>query len=109
MDLPPPPVLSAYFAADKAADATALAACFGPDAAVFDEHRLHAGREAVKAWLRETKTKYRYTAEFLRWTREDQTVNATVRVSGSLPGSPIELTYVFVLSDDRIASLEIHP
>jgi len=109
MDHPLPPVFTAYFAADAAADADALAACFRPDATVLDEGRRHAGPEAVKNWMQEAKAKYHYTAEPLRWTRQGQTVTVSVRVSGSFPGSPIELTYLFVLPGDRIASLEIHP
>ena len=45
---------------------------------------------------------------FVEATYQDAaTVTMPVRLTGSFPGSPIEVTYTFVLAGDRIASLEI--
>jgi len=40
-------------------------------------------------------------------SQEGQTVTLPARLSGNFPGSPVELTYTFVLDNGKIASLEI--
>ena len=107
MNLPLPPPLDVYFAADASADAQALAHCFLPDATVIDEGRETTGLEAIKAWMRESKSKYRYAAEPLSWSREGHKVTVPVRLEGDFPGSPLEVAFNFALSNEKIASLEI--
>jgi hypothetical protein len=41
-------------------------------------------------------------------SQDGETVLLTARLTGNFPGSPVELTYAFVLRDQRIVSLEIH-
>lgn len=104
-----PEPLSRYFAADRAADAARLAACFEPDGRVLDEARTHTGPAAVQAWMQAAKARYQHVAQPLRWTREGQVVTVVARVSGHFSGSPLELAHVFELRDGLIRSLEIHP
>jgi SnoaL-like domain len=103
-----PPVLDRYFAAQNAHDIEAMVACFAPNAAVRDEGRDIIGTQAVRAWKMETSEKYRITAEPIACRREDDYTVVTVKVSGSFPGSPANLTYHFGLSaDGLIGTLEV--
>jgi hypothetical protein len=82
MSLAFPGPVAAYFEAEKAADAQALARCFAEDGVVRDE----GGTSVV--------------------TRNGEIV-VTGRVSGNFPGSPVNLEHAFRVHGDKIASLEI--
>ncbi len=97
-----PPAVAAYF---RPGDTTVDA--FAEDAVVRDEGRVHQGRAAVVAWRAETAAKYDYVAEPLAAREEDGLLLVDSRVTGNFPGSPITLTYAFLLKDGLIASLEI--
>ena len=103
-----PPVLGRYFAAQNVHDIEAMVACFAPNAAVRDEGRDIIGTQAVRIWKMETSDKYRIAAEPIACRREDDYTVVTVKVSGSFPGSPANLTYRFGLSaDGLIGTLEV--
>ena len=102
-----PPVLAAYFGAEDAADVEVLERCFAADALVRDEGRVMRGLDAIKAWKSAARAKYKYRIEPLGASREGAVATVLARVTGSFPGSPIELTYTFGLVGDKIASLEI--
>jgi hypothetical protein len=83
-------------------------ACFAPNAAVRDEGRDIIGTQAVRVWKMETSDRYRIAAEPIACRREDDHTVVTVKVSGSFPGSPANLTYRFGLSaDGLIDTLEV--
>jgi hypothetical protein len=63
--------------------------------------------EHATTFGRDSKAKYQYSVEPLGVSRLGATVEVPVRLTGSFPGSPIEVTYDFVLARDKIASLEI--
>jgi hypothetical protein len=103
-----PEVLDRYFAAQNAHDIDAMVACFAANAAVRDEGRDIVGTEAIRAWKEETSAKYRISAAPLECRAGDGRTVVVVRVSGTFPGSPANLTYRFRLGDGgRIAALEI--
>lgn len=104
-DLPPP--IAAYFAAQKADDDLALAACFSPDALVHDEARDHQGREAIMAWRRETREKTPFTSKVLNWKPVADDFVVTVEVAGDFPNSPVRLDQRFTLVDGYISALDI--
>ena len=106
LDLPGP--IAAYFAADTEGG-EAVARCFTEDAVVKDEGRTHRGRAAIRQWKEEASTKYQYTSEPLACEPRDGTVVVTSRLTGTFPGSPVNLRFFFVLEGDKIASLEIIP
>ena len=106
LDLPGP--VAAYFAADKE-DGEALARCFTEDAVVKDEGRTHRGRAAIRQWKEDASTKYHYTSEPRACEQRDGTVVVTSRLTGTFPGSPVNLRFFFVLEGDAIASLEVMP
>lgn len=105
LDLPEP--VAAYLAADKANDSAMLALCFTTDARVHDEAHDYQGQAAIQAWKQESQAKYQYTVQPLTTSTAGQSVMLHARLTGSFPGSPTELDYLFTLSGDKIAALEI--
>jgi ketosteroid isomerase-like protein len=99
-----PDTLHRYFAAQNAHDIEAMVACFAPDAAVRDEGRDIVGIDAVRAWKIGTSAKYRITAEPLQSRTESGKTIVVVKVSGTFPGSPANLTYRFGMSADGLIS-----
>src|SRR5215470_2094369 len=106
LDLPGP--IAAYFAADTEGG-EAVARCFTENAVVKDEGRTHRGRAAIRQWKEDASTRYQYTSEPLACEQRDGTVVVTSRLTGTFPGSPVNLRFVFVLEGDAIASLEVIP
>ena len=106
LDLPGP--IAAYFAADTEGG-EAVARCFTEDAVVKDEGRTHRGRAAIRQWKEDASTRYQYTSEPLACEQKDGTVVVTSRLTGTFPGSPVNLRFFFVLEGDAIASLEVIP
>jgi SnoaL-like domain len=106
LDLPGP--IAAYFAADTEGG-EAVAQCFTEDAVVKDKGRTHRGRAAIRQWKEEASTRYQYTSEPLACEERDGTVVVTSRLTGTFPGSPVNLRFFFVLEGDQIASLEVMP
>ena len=104
LDLPGP--VAAYFAADTEGG-EAVARCFTGDAVVKDEGQTYRGRAAIRQWKEEASTRYQYTSEPLTCESREGTVVVTSRLTGTFPGSPVNLRFVFVLEGDQIASLEI--
>jgi len=103
-----PPPIKRYLRADAGDDEDLFSACFAADAEVRDEGRTLRGLNAIIAWRREAKQKYAHRVEPLTASQEGDKVLLTARLTGNFPGSPVELTYSFVLRADRIVSLEIH-
>ena len=104
INLPKP--IAAYFAAEKAGDAGALARCFASDGVVHDEGGS-TGRAAIERWNTTARAKYHHTVVPLSATDGDGAIVVLCRVAGEFPGSPVELRHVFRLDDETIASLEI--
>jgi hypothetical protein len=102
----PQPVVN-YLAAVKAKDPEIFALCFTDDALVHDEGRDHRGLNAIKAWMKETQTRYKYAIEPLDTWVSGNTVKLRARLTGDFPGSPVDLDFKFMLANDKIASLEI--
>ena len=105
IELPKP--VAAYFAAENAADAAALARCFASDGVVHDEGGSFTGRAAIEQWNVTARAKYHHTVMPLGATTRDGTVVVIGRVSGEFPGSPVELQHVFRLNGEEITWLEI--
>ncbi len=105
--LPLPAALTAYFAADRQNDSTAVAHCFVPQGVVVDEARTHVGRAAIAAWKADASARYRYQCEPLQLDTAGDRHVVTGRLTGNFPGSPIDLRYTFVLDGTAIARLEI--
>jgi hypothetical protein len=106
LDLPKP--IADYFTADKA-DGEAVSQCFTEDAVVKDEGHTYRGQTAIKQWKTGAAAKYQYTSEPFACETRGENVVVTSRLTGNLPGSPVDLRFCFELDGDKIASLEIIP
>lgn len=102
-----PAVVADYFNADNAHDADGVAACFGEDGEVRDEHERHQGHDAIRAWKRATGAKYAVTIAPLDCTPTARGCVIKGEVSGNFPGSPVVLGFDFQLAGAKIAALEI--
>ena len=103
-----PHILDRYFKAQNAHDIDAMVACFAPDAVVRDEGHTRTGTEAIRAWKIDTSTKYHITATPLESRAEGDKTIVVVKVAGTFPGSPANLTYRFgFAADGRIGALEV--
>ncbi|MBP2301803.1 nuclear transport factor 2 family protein [Azospirillum picis] len=103
LSLPKP--IAEYFAAD-AADGAALAECFAADAVVIDEARTHRGREAIARWKAAATAKYDYASEPVAIDGRGDRIAVTARLTGTFPGSPVNLRYAFTLAESQIAHPE---
>ena len=107
INLPGP--IAAYFAADKL-DGEALARCLTTDAVVKDEGKTYSGIAAIQRWKSETTSKYTYTSEPFRCEQRNDSTIVTSRLTGTFPGSPVDLRFFFRLDErGKISSLEIIP
>jgi hypothetical protein len=106
IELPEP--VTAYFAADKR-DGAAVARCFARDAVVTDEGQTHTGTTAIAGWKDAAAAKYSYTSEPVAVENTDGMTIVTCHLTGTFPGSPVDLRFFFRLERGRIASLKIVP
>ena len=102
-----PEPIECFMSSENARETDALGACFAPDATVRDEGRTREGLEDIVAWRRETADKYQHTFEPLAVMERDGKTIVATKVTGSFPGSPITLDFVFRLENGKIASLDI--
>ncbi len=102
-----PHPIAGYFRADRSGDATAVAAHFTDDATVHDENHHYTGREAIQAWKAQAAGQYSYIVDPYAVTEDGDRTVVTAHVSGTFPGSPVDLSYRFALVGDCIAALEI--
>lgn len=102
-----PVVIDAYFAAEQLDSPDALKALFTSDAVVIDEQTKREGVDAIAAWWLAAKKEYGHTTEPLEAQELDGMFIVHGRVTGKFPGSPLVLTYRFLLDAQKIARLEI--
>jgi SnoaL-like domain len=107
MSITLPEPIAAYFAAEQAEDARALARCFASDGVVHDEGGTFTGTTAIEQWNANARSKYHHTVEPLSATERDGATVVTGRVTGEFPGSPVNLEHAFRLNGDKIVLLEI--
>ena len=103
LTLPEP--IAAYFAAEH--NPEALARCFTAQAVMKDEGHTYTGVDAIKAFMAEASAMYSATTVPFALEREDGFQIVKAKVTGTFPGSPIDLSYCFRLERGLIAALEI--
>lgn len=86
-------------------DSIAYANCFTETAVVFDEGKIYNGRKEIEKWIDEANKKYQATMKPLKYSETEHTLKT--EVSGSFPGSPIVMTYLYEFQDGLIQSLKI--
>lgn len=102
-----PATLAKYVEASNAGDTAATVELFSESAVVHDDGAELCGREDIEAWIAESTRKYQ--AQLVPLALEESGDHLVLRgeVSGNFPGSPVELDFDFVLSDDKIARLAV--
>jgi ketosteroid isomerase-like protein len=101
-----PQPIADYFQAANAHKTDAVVAAFAEDALVTDEKREHRGA-AIKQWSDEVNEKYKPHAEVTEVAEVGDKTVVTAEVSGSFPGSPVQIRYNFTLKGEKIAALLI--
>jgi ketosteroid isomerase-like protein len=84
-----------------------LIACFTPDAVVVDEGRTYRGSDEIRQWIAKTEEAYAFTLEVTHMAEQGSEAIVTCRVTGTFPGSPVDLRFFFTLEGDKIAALTI--
>lgn len=102
-----PHILTRYFDAANAQDVQAFVGCFSPDAIVKDEGGVHEGHENIATWNRTVNEKYNCKHLVKNCGQTSKGVDVTAEISGTFPGSPIDLIFRFVVQDNKISMLEI--
>lgn len=106
MELTLPTPIAAYFGADNR-DGAAVADCFAEYAEVKDEGQSHVGKDAIQAWADNASKQYSFTSEPFACQEKDGAFVVSSKVSGTFPGSPVDLAYTFRIEGDKVAYLEI--
>jgi len=101
------PTISRYFESGNLRDERTFLACFAPDAAVVDEKETHVGHAAILAWFHRTREEYDFQSEPISTRSEGDEIVVTATVSGNFPGSPVDLSYRFVVGGGVIQKLSI--
>ncbi|WP_044891002.1 nuclear transport factor 2 family protein [Myxococcus hansupus] len=103
-----PAPIAGYFEHQTTSPA-AVARCFTDDALVVDERQAHRGRAAIEVWNAATSSTYKLSTELLAAEVDGPRTTVRAKVTGSFPGSPIELRFRFTLTEGLITRLEIAP
>ena len=107
MSIQLPAPIATFFDAESRSDGEALSRLFSEDGVVLDEGHVIVGTAAIRHWLAQTKSRYHHTVEPLASeTNQGETI-VSCRLSGSFPGSPIKVRFIFKLDGNAITSLEV--
>jgi hypothetical protein len=104
-----PEPLAAYFAAIDTHNIDAMLAGFADGAIVRDEGQERRGLAAIREWMEETVRKYHFKVAVNEVTEVNGQLVVMGRVSGTFPGSPIDLRHFFTIAANKITRLEIVP
>ncbi len=96
-----------FFTASHQQDPHQLQQCFLPDALVLDEGGSYSGHAAIANWFVATRQHYQFSLTPLHSSSLQQEEVVVAEVSGNFPGSPIQLSYSFLLQHDKIQQLKI--
>lgn len=102
-----PTPISKYFEAKNLHAIDAMLATFSDQASVRDEGQDVVGHLAIRNWIEETTRKYRVTVTPTGVDQSDAKTIVTATVSGTFPGSPIQLRYHFTVAGEQITHLAI--
>jgi hypothetical protein len=98
-------LLEQYFSSANAHDIAKTLNFFSGDSVVRDEGREHRGLDAIREWLDRTNAEYNTQQNVLSISVSEDEVDVVASVSGTFPGSPIQLTSRFTIRDGKISSL----
>lgn len=101
--------ISGFFQAHNSGTTDTFLDLFTADAVVADESHEYRG-DAIRTWIDGAISTYHpLLAEVTRLVPSGSQTIAIVQVSGTFPGSPVQLRYRFTLRDGKIAALSIAP
>jgi hypothetical protein len=107
MNIELPESIDGFFQAHNTGKTDRFEDFFTTDAVVYDEAHEYRG-DAIKSWIDDAITKYRpLHAEVISLVPSGSQTVVTAQVSGTFPGSPVQLCYQFTIRDGRIAALGI--
>jgi len=102
------PAIAGYIAAANARDSSAVTRFFAEDANVFDEGQHRVGTQAIAQWMEDTAQRFQPRVEVLNVQQRTGKVLVQNLISGTFPGSPLELRYTFRLdAQGKISRLDI--
>ncbi|WP_460159449.1 nuclear transport factor 2 family protein [Pseudomonas sp. S3_H09] len=102
------PAIAGYIAAANARDSSAVTRFFAEDANVFDEGQHRVGTQAIAQWMEDTAQRFQQRVEVLNVQQRTGKVLVQNLISGTFPGSPLELRYTFRLDEQgKISRLDI--
>ncbi len=102
------PAIAGYIAAANARDSSAVTRFFAEDANVFDEGQHRVGTQAIAQWMEDTAQRFQPRVEVLNVQQRTGKVLLQNLISGTFPGSPLELRYTFRLDEQgKISRLDI--
>jgi hypothetical protein len=104
MSIQLPAPIEHYIQIENSGALEAVPECFATDAIVRDESQIFDGVAAIKNWMAATRKKYGHTVAPLEFAERG---GQGARLAGSFPGSPITVSFSFVLAGGKIHSLEI--
>jgi len=102
-----PKLIANLVDAQNSHDAPAYVACFSETAIVFDEGQTHKGKAEIRKWIEKANAQYQTVWKILDFEEGAAASLLTAEVSGTFPGSPVTLQFLFVVEDDRIQSLRV--
>ncbi|AUM69934.1 nuclear transport factor 2 family protein [Pseudomonas fluorescens] len=102
------PAIAGYIAAANARDSSAVTRFFAENANVFDEGQHRVGAQAIAQWMEDTARRLQPRVEVLNVQQRTGKVLVQNLISGTFPGSPLELRYTFRLDEQgKISRLDI--
>jgi hypothetical protein len=107
MSIQLPDPIEHYIRIENSGALEAVPDCFTADAIVHDEGQIFEGVAAIKNWMATTKEKYGHTVAPLELAERGGKSVLKAGLAGSFPGSPITVSFNFVLADGKIRSLEV--
>ncbi|HTP39267.1 MAG TPA: nuclear transport factor 2 family protein [Steroidobacteraceae bacterium] len=102
-----PPSIALYVSTANRNATQSAKDCFTDDALVKDERKTYCGIDEIQRWMTDTHAKYHHTIEPRSVQEDEKATIVTCLLTGTFPGSPIEVPFKFVLRDSRIARLDI--
>lgn len=88
-------------------DSRAFSKCFSEKAVVYDQHKVYAGRKAIKGWIEAYCQQYTPEIRPLAFASHGTSMVLSAELSGAFPQSPRLLKYYFLVAHGLIASLKI--
>lgn len=102
-----PESIASFFQASVEYDEELLTECFAKDAILQDEGMEYRGPSEISRHIIKANRDAAVTKELIGFKEKDGLPVVTAMLSGDFEGSPLPLDFHFVLSGEKIKSLDI--